>query len=126
MGSRQDLRTLLRSVLGSGVNVYDHPPDNLKSPAVVITAAEPWIMPADMAGPQRRYRMTYDLQVMVSRAKPANSYNKLEKIVFDLFDGVLNERWKAMEASAPVDEQVGEVTYATTNVAVMARLEGKP
>ncbi len=123
MGRRQDLRATLKTVFPSGVNIYDHPPDSMKAPCITIEGADPWIVPRSMAGSSRRMAMQYDLKIWVNRTVPAKAYNRLEEITLDLFAGLLNERWKAMEASAPVDEEHSNTTYATCNVAVTAMLE---
>jgi hypothetical protein len=126
-----DSRTELADTLRAGyeaigfnqVQVYSYPPDILKAPAVVIGAADPWILPETMGASKQAFRFNYDLALIVGRAMPDIAYAQLENLTLTTWGILRSERWKAAEASAPTDTEWGGVTHVQSQMLVTSVFE---
>ena len=123
--SRQDLKAVLKPLVGSGWQVYDYPPDSMKSPAVTIEGADPWITQNTMGADTRKVQMNYIVRLWVQRTTPRNAYAKLESTALAIMFGLTDQRWKALEVSAIDTLAQGNVEYAVAEIVVSARLEAQ-
>lgn len=115
MGLRSELAAHLRTALGDGVNVYDHPADAVKAPAVIIAPGDPYLVP-DTLGGLAGVKVVLDLHLVGKRARPQNTLTRLEelrKAVTDAFAAFVPGRvqWLSFGDLSTVD--IGGVEYLT-------------
>lgn len=117
--ARDVLAQAVRDSTTSDVNVYDHPPDQLAVPAVLIGWGTPWYDVATIAGD---LDLAAELVVIAGRIDAAYQLDRLEQICADLVTGLLPDtEWTVPVAPAgPFALEVAGVTYLAVTLTTTA------
>ena len=122
---RQDLVLFLKGRLGE-FNWYDYPPDNLKTPAVVVNPSDPYILPYAAGGPDSIV-WGFDLVLVTGRAKPESSLKRLEFMFTEIQEALQDfpgTRW--LQFSEIGTTEIASVEHLTgvLSIGVISRLKG--
>ncbi len=123
---RQDLIAFLKARLGE-FNWYDYPPDNLKTPAVVVNPSDPYILPYDAGGPDSIV-WGFDLVLVTGRSKPQESLQRLEFMFTEIQESLQNypsSRW--LQFSEIGTTEIASVEHLTgvLSIGIVSRLKGQ-
>ena len=117
---RAVLAGVFRTAAGAGVQVYDHPPETITPPAVVIRPADPYQAPAT-AGGYLSALWAFEVDIILTRNRADLSLDSLERAREQLC-AVLPAGWRWVEFGELGEIDVGKKTYlkATLGVATIA------
>jgi len=123
MGTRSDLAAEFAAQLAADglyvVNVYDHPADVVSLPAVVIDAADPYVVKATMGGgaPGANYWM-FNCHIVAIRTVVGSAFELTEQVRWALVKALANlgATWESL--SAPTTIQVNDQPALQSNLDV--------
>lgn len=111
---RKDLQAHLQTVFGDGYTVYEAGANIVKTPAIVINPANPYIVPTTM-GEDARVQTFLNLWLVTNKTSPKDALRHLEEMRKTAAGGVKshNPRGRWMNFGQLGTTTVGDTEYAT-------------
>lgn len=111
---RADLAAVCTGALADEVTVYDHTPDQLAVPAVLIGWADPWLTPATVCD----WRAGLNVLAVAGRFEPGGQLETMETIVADLIDTLEASPYEIGITTAPFAAVIAGVNYIAAQITV--------
>lgn len=118
-GARAELAGTLEAGVDPTVNVYDHLPDQLAVPALLVGWADPWFEPADIAA---HYEARAEVVAVAGRLDIADQADRLDELVAGVALVLeLSAEWdRPVALVSPFALQVAGVNYLAASVQTAA------
>jgi len=99
---------------------YDYPPDNLKTPAVVVVPGEPYITPSGQNANLMAWIL--ELRIVAGRAKPEDALRRIEFFYTEIFQSLLEYPSAQIEGLTDIGEvDIGGVSHLGGTIVVVVQ-----
>lgn len=114
----QALRTSLQSAIASSstYSVFDHVPENVTTPCIMIMTGDPWLEPAVM-GNNKAWRVHYVLELAVSSMSNPGALVNLETMVATVLP-LIPKTWQITNVSSPRIRQANTAEAYSVEVSI--------
>lgn len=114
---RTDLKTALTSA--NKYSIYDHVPEAIIPPAVLLMGGSPWLVPATI-GNNKTYFLRMSIECVAAPISNPGSLEKLEDMIETVL-GLIPVKWIVLDVATPrirsansTDLLTAEITIQTT------------
>lgn len=118
---RSELAAHLQTQLGNGTFVYDAGEDVIAVPAVIIFPSNPYMSVATQ-GPDKRINVGLEINLVTTRAEPADALNALEDMRFAVTEALRGFQPTVIWATFGnfSTTEIGGIEYATAAIDTIA------
>jgi hypothetical protein len=111
---RADLAAIATAGLPASVAVFDHLPDSVPVPAVLIGWSDPWLTPDTLC----TWTAAAELLCVTGRMDVAGQLVTLEEIIIGLVDALEPSPFEIAGVTAPFAIQIAGVNYLAATITV--------
>ena len=121
---QDDVRGAIKTALaGVSANVYDHVPEALQVPAVVIVPDSPYMELELISKATTRLKLNYTISAAVAYLSNPASLDNLEKLVISIIGALSASKYELSTVERPTVTQVGTVNLLVSDIRLSVRYE---
>lgn len=117
---RTDLAAILATNAPDGVQVYDHPSDVVKVPALIVQNGDPMIELDTMGG--NRYQWNLEIVAATYRTNPKNGVAWCEDISRSVAQWLAGSGFWFREVSQPDTNEINQIDAITVTMSIEAKM----
>ncbi len=120
----EDIRGVIKTALANvSANVYDHTPEAVQVPAVVIVPSSPYMELEVLGKVTTRVKLNYTITAAVAYLSNPASLDNLEKLVLSILGALSSSKYELSTVSQPAVTQVGTVNLLVADISLSVRYE---
>lgn len=119
-----DVRAAIKTDLASvTANVYDHVPEQVNVPAVVIVPESPYMELETIGRGSVRVKLNYTVTACVAYLSNPASLDNLEKLCISILGALTGSKYELSNVEKPSITQVGASTLLVSDIRLSVRYE---
>ena len=119
-----DIRGGIKTALaGVSANLYDHTPEAVMVPAVVIVPDSPYMELESIGRSNVRVKLNYTISAAVAYLSNPASLDNLEKLVISILGALSASKYELSTVERPTVTQVGTTNLLVSDIRLSVRYE---